>query len=52
MRDACAKQATQDLLRMEDPWIKQYENLPKKIPCSILGFFYKRSNFVANVLDI
>ena len=32
MRDAYAKQASQDLLRMEIPWIKQYENLPKRIP--------------------
>ena len=39
MRDACAKQATQDLLRMENPWITQYENLPKKFLVVFWGFF-------------
>ena len=56
-RDACAKQATQDLSRIqhsrqrekENPEIKQHEHLPNKIPH--YSRVSRKSNFVANFLD-
>ena len=54
MRDARARQATQDLSRIQNAHERDKEN-PESIPSetnSLLLWGFSRSNFVANFLDI